>query len=69
MVVGIGWDFIMEAAVDSLSQLYISLYFIAFVVIFHILFADVFIGIVCESFTVSAGEGDANHGCWFGCEV
>lgn len=42
----------MQAAIDAVNSLSISIYFLSFIIIFHLLFADVFISIVCESFLV-----------------
>ena len=44
----------MYAAVDAVGELYICLYFIGFIVLFHILFADIVIAMCCESFMVRA---------------
>lgn len=41
---------IQDAGLDGTSELYASLYFVAFIVSFHVLFTNVFIGIVCESY-------------------
>lgn len=53
MGVGIGWNDIMQASIKSIDELYVAIYFLAFLIIFRILFTNVFIGMVCDAFSVS----------------
>eukprot|EP00736_Rhodelphis_marinus_P009172 Rmarinus@m.1353 len=57
MISGEAWSDIMYAAIDSTSQYESATFFITYVIVITLLFANLFIGVVCDAFsTLQRGE-------------
>ena len=50
IMLGESWDAVMNAAIDAHYGYYASIYFISFVLLVSVLFANLFIGLICDAY-------------------